>query len=591
MKKYIIPIIILAATAMLSSCDALDKKPISTLAPENYFRNETDLQLFTNPLYNNMLPKDAFENQSDHYVNYTLSNELRGGSYRTVPGSGGGWTWTDLRRINTLLGNLGNCDDEQAVAKYGALARFFRAYFYADKVRRFGDVPWIDHELGSAEDQLYAPRDNREVVLTHMIEDVDDAIANLPSAVSVYRVNKWAALALKSQFCLFEGTFRKYHTELEFEGHDADYYLDLAAKAAKEIIDGGKYRLAADYTTLFSEVDADKGEYMLAINFDYSLQFFNNTSAFALLQTQGRPGLTKKFVDSFLMKDGSRFTDKTGWNEMTFNDEVKDRDPRLAACTRTPGYHRFGQTAVLAPDLNSSCTGFQIAKWVMNPTADGTSNGVDRVDRSFNDLPVYRYAEVLLNYAEALAELGTLTQADLDLSVNLLRKRVGMPSMNLANANANPDWYLSSEEYGYRNVNGGNKGVILEIRRERAVELAQEGFRYYDLIRWKEGLCINQAMYGHYFPALGEYDLDGDGKAETCLYQGSTDSKCTYKYEVGTASGVKLTEGTKGYLDPHQGVEHKFDESRDYFYPIPSGERQLNNNLAQNPGWDDGLSF
>ena len=166
-------------------------------------------------------------------------------------------------------------------------------------------------------------------------------------------------------------------------------------------MNSGKYGLAKDYLTLFAEIDADKTEYILAIKNDRALSITNNTSAFANMPTQGCPGLTKKFVDSFLMKDGSRFTDKPGWETMQFKEEVADRDPRLACCTQTPGYKRIGGTKVLAPDFGSSTYGFQIVKYVM----DCTLTDVDRVDMSYNDMPVYRYAEVLLSYAEAKAEL------------------------------------------------------------------------------------------------------------------------------------------------------------------------------------------
>ena len=209
MKKTIIAslFVLLGFTA----CDFLNEVPQDRLSPESYFKTETDLQLFTNPLYDNLLDKDAYEHQSDHCIHLNLSSELHGGTFRTVPATGGGWSWGNLRRINTLLGNSFNCENESVRAHYDAVARFFRAMFYFEKVKRFGDVPWIDVELGSESEQLFAPRDSRELVMQNMIKDIDYAIANLPEKVSTFRVNKWAALALKAEFCLYEGTFRKYH--------------------------------------------------------------------------------------------------------------------------------------------------------------------------------------------------------------------------------------------------------------------------------------------------------------------------------------------------------------------------------------------
>lgn len=589
MKRYIIPFIILLLS--LSSCDILDTYDKSKISPDDYFRNKNDFEMFSNTFYNNLLDKNPYEEQSDQYVELTLSKRLNGGNFRTVPDDGGGWDWEDLRKINTMLGHMHQCPDKDVVAQYSGVARFFRAYFYFEKVKKFGDVPWVDKELQTDSPELFKPRDSRELVLSKMIEDIDYAIENLPNKVSTYRVCKWTALAFKARFCLYEGTFRKYH-KLNIEGHDYKYYLTLAADAAKKLIDSGVYKLAPDYGKLFAEPDADAGEYILAIRNDRSLSIFNNSTAYATMPTQGKPGLTKKFVDSFLMKDGSRFTDKPGWDKMTFKDEVANRDPRLYYCTVTPGYKRIGGTDVVAPDLGASATGFQLAKYVM----DCNLPDVNRVEMSYNDMPVFRLAEVYLNYAEAKAELETLTQEDLDISINLLRKRVNMPNMSLSEANANPDPYLSSEEYGYRNVEGANKGIILEIRRERSVELAQESFRWNDLMRWKEGLCINQKMYGMYFPGPGEYDLSGDGIPDLCLYD--TDKKPSSKFKgivfkkIGDATtGILLSEGNKGYIDPHQNIQHIFDESRDYFYPIPINQRTYNHNLTQNPGWKDGLGF
>ena len=600
MKRNIIAII--ALSLGLTSCDdLLNLSPMSDITQTDYFKTETDLQLFSNSFYNNLLDKSPYDDQSDLYIQQTLSDEMLGGTKRVVPASGGGWTWTDLRKMNTLLAYVDQCEDEDAVIKYTALTRFFRAYFYFEKVKRFGDVPWYDVELGSDDEALYKPRDSREYVMTKMIEDIDYAINNLPDMneekSSPFRVNKWAALALKAQFCLYEGTYRKYH-QLNIEGNTYTYYLDLAAKAAKDIIDNGPYKLYStgnpntDYMMLFASEDANTDEYILAIKFDYGLQIYHNATAHTLVPTQGRPGLTKKMVNTYLMKDGTAFTDKTGWQEMTFKEEMKDRDPRLSQSIRTPGYTRIGETTVLAPDFSVSVTGYQPIKFVQEPTASG--GNVDRNDRSTCDLPVYRYAEVLLNYAEAKAELGTLTQDDIDISINEIRKRVGMPDLSMDNANANPDRYLSSEETGYSNVTGDNKGVILEIRRERAIELSQEGFRFDDLVRWKAGSCIDQELYGMYFPGPGNYDLTGDDVADVILYANGTSKPEAQAgvqvYEIG--KDIMLTDDNEGYVFYHKNISRtQFSQERDYLYPIPINERSLNDNLTQNPGWNDGLSF
>lgn len=593
----------LAVLLGASSCDDnLDLSPKDRITEADYFNNEVDLQLFTNPYYNNLLAKEIYNEQSDVLVKRDLSAVMRGGSDRTMPEKGGGgWSWSILRRMNTLLANVDKCPDRDVVTKYVALTRFFRAYFYYEKVARFGDVPWYDVVLGSADEALYKARDSREYVMQRMIEDVDYAIEHLPSKSdepsAPYRATCYAAMALKARFCLFEGTFRKYHG-ISIDGHDCQYYLELAAQAARRLIDSNQYRLhttghpQSDYLNLFAAENANIDEYILAVKYDYALNVRHNATAFAVMPTQGSTGLTRKMVCQYLMADGSRFTDRQGWQTMTFVEETQDRDPRLAQTIRTPGYKRIGRSELCPPDLSSTVTGYQLAKFVQNPS--DYSGQVDRANYSACDLPAFRYAEVLLNYAEAKAEAGTLTQHDLDISVNLLRSRVGIPPMDMAAANAHPDPFMSSAETGFPNVSGQNAGVILEIRRERAVELAVEGFRWNDLMRWKAGPAINQPITGMYIPGPGEYDLSGNGSTDVILYaQGTPKPSAAAKvqvYEIG--KDIKLTEGTKGYLNAHRDVARTpFDENRDYLYPIPPADRSLNHNLTQNPGWDDGLNF
>ena len=598
MKRLII--LALALATGLSACDnLLDKVPQDRISQYDYFKDATSLELFSNPFYNNMLAKEPFTQQSDQLIQYNLSNEMIGGNKRTVPSTGGGWSWTDLRRMNTLLAMASEyCQDEAALIKYSAITRFFRAFFYFEKLKRFGDVPWYDKELGSADPDLYKPRDSRELIITNMIKDIDDAVnsGGLTEEKTPYRVNKWTALALKARFCLYEGTYRKYHG-INLEGNDYKFYLDLAAKTARQIIDESPYELfktgkpETDYVTLFAKEDADPDEYMLAIKNDAGLQIFHNATGYAVMVTQGRPGLTRKFVSTYLMKDGKKFTDQPGWQEMMFLEETKSRDPRMAQSIRTPGYTRIGSTTVEAPDISVANTGYQLVKFVQARPPEG-----DRGDKSTCDMPVFRYTEVLLNYAEAKAEADELTQNDLDISINEIRSRAGMPNLDMVEANNKPDWYLSSEEYGYPNVTGNNKGVILEIRRERAIELLEEGFRYDDLMRWKAGYCIDQPITGMYFDGPGQYDLTGDGKADVILYAQGTPKPSAGEgvqvYELNKDIFLTGDKSNKGFMFYHKTVERtKFNDGRDYLYPIPSTERELNPNLTQNPGWNDGLNF
>ena len=614
MKKSIF---ILALISLLAaSCDLEEKLtliPESQLTPESYFKTAEDLQLFSNTFYNNFLEKEPYSIESDVFIKMNPSNLIRGGTDRTVPTSGGGWSFTNLRKMNTLLANIHNCEDKTAVKEYTALVKFWRAYYYAEMICKFGDVPWIDHEIGSADADLYNPRDTRETVLGHMLEDIDEAIENLPGKAkapqTAYRVNKYTAMFLKAQFCLFEGTFRKYHaapapfensyTAADGSTHDYNYYLDLAAQAAKDLMDSKAYKLFStgkpnqDYLDLFKFDNANTDEMILAINFDKDLKIKQDVGRSITSQTAARYGMAKKLVDSYLMADGTRFTDKPGWNVMPFAEEVAGRDPRLAQTIRTPGYSwKKPGTSKDGPEFAYCNTGYQSIKYI--PAYDTKPY---TADNCFNDMPVYRYAEALLIYAEAKAERGTLTQDDLDISVNLIRKRAGMPDLNMAAANASPDPYLLSEETGYPNVTGTNQGVILEIRRERAIELFQEGYgRYFDLIRWKAGYCINQPFYGMYIPGPGNYDFGDDSKYTLYvgdkpagaynqsfkLYDPAGEATGDMVYLVNPNTGAYATAGV---MDPLKNIPHHFDETKHYFYPINEKDLQLNTNLKQNPNW------
>lgn len=616
MRKHILLLAIASVFAVSCNLDkVLTLNPESQLSPDSYFKTAEDLQLFSNTFYNNLLDKTPYDRESDVFVKMNPSDLIRGGNDRTVPASGGGWSFTNLRKMNTLLANIHNCEDEKAVKEYTALVKFWRAYYYADMVRKFGDVPWIDHELGSADKDLYLPRDSRETILTHMIEDIDAAIADLPGKAAApqtaYRVNKYTAMILKAQFCLFEGTFRKYHstpapfstsyTGADGSTHDYEYYLKLAAAAAEELMESNAYTIhntgnpATDYLTLFNADNASTDEIILAVNYDAGLGIKHDCSREITNQTAARFGMTKKMVDMYLMADGTRFTDKAGWQVMPFAQEVADRDPRLAQTIRTPGYSwKNPGVSNDGPEFKFCQTGYQTIKYVQP-----YETGAYYADQSYNDMPVFRYAEALLIFAEAKAELGTITQADIDKSIKLLRDRVGMPNLDLAEANANPDPYLTSAETGYTNVAGANQGIILEIRRERAIELFQEGYgRYFDLMRWKAGYCLNQPFYGMYIPGPGEYNFGDDSKYT--FYTGSSSAKGTkfmiYDPDATTeptgkdeifylVNPVTDVYATSGVRDALQSVEHSFDETKHYFYPIPEKELQLNETLVQNPGW------
>ncbi len=583
MKKLIKYTLVGIAALGLYGCeDQLDRYPKDKLTPDKFFRNEQECQLYTNDFYT-IFPTTVYGESADVIAKNVLTSEVLGN--RTVPATASTWKWEKLRDINFFLEYSSNCKDRDVRLQYEGLARFFRAYFYFEKVKYYGDVPWVDRPLASNEEELYKGRDSRDLVMSKVIEDLDFAIEHLSPTKETYRVSKWTALALKSRVCLFEGTFRKYHGL-----DDADYYLAECVSAAGTFIEKSGYTIyksgSTPYLNLFSSINAISSEIILARAFNTAIGLKHDVNGYLTGTTMGRPGLLKNVANMYLMKDGTPFTSQPGWETMQLPDESKNRDGRFAQTVRTPGYKRIDDDKESAPNLAATMTGYQLVKFLLPAKYDA-------YQASTSDMPLFRTAEVYLNYAEAKAELGTLTQEDLDKTIKPLRERAGVANLSLEWANANPDPYLASAETGYANVTGANKGVILEIRRERTVELLMENFRYWDIIRWKEGKRFEKPFEGLYFPGVGSYDLNSDGTDDVCIWSGTKpDTKIPVVYELGV--DVKLSEGDHGYIRIHDdpNLVRTWNEERDYLYPIPTDDRVLTQGaISQNPGWDDGLKF
>lgn len=585
MKHTIINALFLSAAIACISCeDMLDYQPKDRLSPDIYFKTETDCELWTNNYYT-VFPsaEGIYSEPYDVIVRDVLADEISG--VRKPMPTDGNWNWEKLREMNFFLSRASQVEDESVRLEYEGLTRFFRAYFYFEKVKRYGDVPWVDRPLGSDEEELYKGRDSRESVMEKVMEDVDFAIANLPEVQNVYRVTRWTARALKSRIALFEGTFRKYHG---LDGYEE--FLQACVNASEPFLTG-PYSIytsgSTPYQDLFTSQDAIETEIILARAYTSAISgMTHDVNGHLTGATMGRPGMTRNVVNMYLMRDGSRYTDQEHYDTKTFVEECKNRDLRMAQTLRTPGYKRIGGSKELAPDLSRSTTGYQLIKYL-------TEEKYDANKASTNDMPLFRLAEVLLNYAEAKAELGTLKQADLDNTIRPLRVRAGLPDLDMEEANANPDPYLSSPETGYANVTGDNKGVILEIRRERTLETPMEGLRYWDIMRWKEGKRFEKPIEGLYFPGTGEYDLDENGSVDVCIYdteKAPGNSADVLYLKLG--SDIVLSEGTSGNVLAHSTQQRTWNEERDYLYPIPTDDRVLTQGaISQNPGWNDGLPF
>ncbi len=580
MKKFNSIIFSFFAFLLITGCNKdLDAPPKDRLDANLFFNTATDLEVYTNGMYE-MLPGTtvydaAYGESSDDIVPLIVPDRIRGTRLVPVGRGTGGWNWSNLRSINYFLQNYQKCPDEAARLKYGGIARFFRAYFYFDKVKMFGDVPWYNKVLEAGDEDLYKSRDSRKIVMDSVLADINYAVENIPAEIQLNRITKYTAMLLKARICLFEGTFRKYHNL-----GDHEKFLNEAVAASQQLIDAGVYKLFttggvnASYRELFARNVQTPVETILAR--DYNNDLVRHTLAFLMTSpTSGSFGITKDVINSYLMKDGSRFTDNPGYATMGFYEEMQNRDPRLTQTTAGPNFAAYGSTTPEPVSLNATTTGYRVIKALPDRSQWNSSS-------SYNDIILFRYAEALLIFAEAKAELGTLTQGDLDISLNLLRDRVGMPHLDMAAANASPDPYLLAM---YPNVSSeANRGVILEIRRERRIELFNEGFRWDDLMRWKEGKKLEKPMVGMYFPGLGAYDFNNDGKMDVYVHEGNTSGAPAGITSFINIKQRPLTDGNSGNLNPFR-IAVSFDETKDYYYPIPQEDLTLNKSLEQNPNW------
>ena len=582
MKKLILLILVqLMAVAVLTSCDEfLDTEPFDKLVPNTFFQTEKDLELYTNSFYQRMIPGGLEVVQSDELGEFTSKNQsptFIAGSYSSV--NEGAWSWTDLRNINYFLENYDNeVIPEEARNHYAGIARFFRAWFYFDKVKRYGDVPWYDKTLSTDDESLYKARDPREMVMDNVMADLNFAVENIRDKKdnSASIITRQVALAFKSRVALFEGTYRKYHTELGLAG--STDLLREAASAAKIVMDAGKYSLyntgspESDYRSLFISENPVSQEVMLAVVYNNALRRWHNiTWKFNSATYGARWGLNKQFINTYLMTDGSRFTDQAGFDEKVFVEEMANRDYRLAQTVRSLGYTRSDGSAA-PPNFGYTYTGYHLLKFSLD------DKRYDGISEAYNSISLIRYAEVLLNYAEAKAELGEFDESVWMETIAPLRERAGVDS----SIPTVPDSYLQGVYFP-----GISDKFLLEVRRERGIELCYEGLRYDDLMRWKKGDLVEMSWKGIYVPALDTpMDLDGNGTPDVSFVQTVPATKVPgVIYFVIDGSASQLSEGTKGHLIWRDDENREFTDKK-YLHPISNTDIVLNPNLEQNPGWD-----
>lgn len=585
MKNYIYTLFCSILLLNLSSCD-LEELPQATASRVAIFESASGLELYSNSFYE-MLPTPydgvfAIDDNSDLVARNGVDTRLMPNALNPV--TSGGWSWGNLRNINYFIENT----EQSSVPEkdhYLGLAHFFRAYFYFDKVKRFGDVPWIDRTIDVADSlTLYGKRDDRFEVMEHVLEDLNYAIANIPTTSEPSRtlITKDVARAFKTRVALYEASFRKYHTQYGQQG-TANRWFEEVVSTANEIQGYSLVEGFNAYRDLFLQKTPNSNETILAVTLDANLQVFSSRNRRTVSPTYGnRPSLTRRFINTYLNIDGTPFTSDPGYRTTPFVEEVKNRDLRLGQTIRMGDYHRTenGLPIIAPPNLEQAYTGYQIIKGTYDERFP-----YDDESRNENAHLIFRYAEVLLNKAEALAELGTMTDADWTSTIGALRARAGIQGTSLTQRPATADPYMV-EFYN----NKFTDPVLLEVLRERAVEMITEGLRPDDLIRWHLGdLFADAPMNGMYVPALGDYDLNEDGIMDVCFYRGERPSSSQASVFVDvTSPGVGkrvLSDGDSGEIIWNAGTREWLDKK--YLYPIPESDLLKNKNLGQNPGWEE----
>ena len=469
MKKYwLIGLYALA----LTSCDSfLNCEPENSFSSEGFLESESDLRLYTNGFLQSFLPsEETIAWGGDQYADFCATRSsttfLIGDTWDdTQQGGWGTGDWGDLRQINYFLDNLPNAKGKVTDAIYlhnEGVGRFWRAYFYYGMIRTFGDVPWYETTLDvDNRDELYKPRDKREVVMDKILEDLDFACTNCSTDKTLTEsstlITKWVALALKSRICLFEGTYRKYHAELGLQ-NSAEKFLRASIAASEELMTKGPYKLLntgdleTQYRSLFTSEELNTTEVIWGIAFKKDLRMHSITWKLFSASFGANWSLVRPFVNMYLMRDGNRFTDRTDYATMQYMDEFQNRDCRLMQTVISPSYQRkiSGTVKPDAPNFSMTSTGYQLIKWAIDDdvhVGKATAN---------NSIPIFRYAEVLLDYAEVMFRLGNTEAAR--TQVNAIRRRVHMDEL--------PS--LTWEQ----------------LVNERRVELAFEETSYWDFFRW-----------------------------------------------------------------------------------------------------------
>lgn len=555
--------VLFALLVVAASCkkDFLERLPQDQLVDESYWANETNVRTFAYGFYTAYFSGYGSSFTFGRYfTGQSLNDDFAASSpaqfTKVVPPSGGGWTFTWVRKANIFINRVQTVPmSDDAKKHWTGVGRFFRGLEYFDLVKAFGDVPWYGKELSDTDPELYKPRDSRILVMDSVLEDFKYAAENVrvSDGNDGLTVNKYVVLAYMSRVFLYEGTLLKYHGINEAKANE---YLEAARSAAEQVIASGKYSITDNYRSIFNSLDlTGKKEVILYRQYQEGIVMH---SLHSYVNKEPQTGTSKDAIDSYLASDGLPIGISPSYQgDKSITDVMTNRDPRM------------GETIVPALRLNGVATNYSTSGYAVLKFYNETIKDVAAGNSNTNttDAPVIRYGEVLMNYAEAAAELGTLTQADLDKSINKLRDRpgIGMPHLEvIGNLPA-----INGVVYEDPDRDPTVPSLIWEIRRERRVELMMEGFRLDDLKRWKKL----------------EYT---DTEANKDINRGAWIKRSDYP----SLKDVTIeNNAAEGYIIPAWRPESQrlFVDPKVYLEPIPLDQLKLyqdqGKELNQNPGW------
>ncbi|MGK9125358.1 RagB/SusD family nutrient uptake outer membrane protein [Olivibacter sp. SA151] len=568
MKKHLYFILFLLT---LGSCkkDFLEKLPLDTATDETFWTSESNVRLFTwgfYPLYFKGYASGFDLSWGGYFSGQSLNDDFAPTNPATftsvVPPSGGGWSFVNVRKANILIDRIKRVPmPEEAINHWTGVGRFFRGLEYANLVKAFGDVPWYDQPLDENAAELYKPRDSRVLVMDNVLADFKFAAEHVrtedgSTGEKGLIVNKDVVLAFMSRVFLFEGTFLKYHN---IDQSKAAEYLEASKWAAYELINSGRYSVNTNYRNLFSSVSlAGNPEIILYRQYDKA-QITHSLMSYVNRESQ--TGVSKDLIESYLMNDGLPITQSSKYKgDQTIQNAMADRDPRINETFATQ-IRLNGDPALKY--ANYSTSGYIVHKF-LNESLKDANEGLS--SSNITDAPVIRYGEVLMNYVEASAELGSLTQNDLDISINVLRDRpdINLPHLQVIGNSPAVNGIVYDDPKRDPQVSG----ILWEIRRERRIELAMEGFRLSDLRRWKKL---------EYTDNFNRPDIN----------RGAWIRKTDY----ANLSNVVIENGAEeGYIIPAARQAYRaFNNDKVYLDPIPLDQIKLYADqgveLKQNPGW------